>query len=93
MKPRFYCVVCGYRTLESEHNWDICPICFWEDDVVGGIDTTSSANEGMWISEAQANFIKFGAVSERLRAHAADGGGSGERRVGKECRSRWSPYH
>ena len=25
--------------------------------------------------------------------YAADAGGSEERRVGKECRSRWSPYH
>ena len=28
--------------------------------------------------------LRFGVVSM---------GGSGERRVGKECRSRWSPYH
>ena len=25
--------------------------------------------------------------------HYIDGGRSEERRVGKECRSRWSPYH
>lgn len=69
MKRRFFCVVCGYNTLETQHDWDICPICYWEDDVVGDVDTTSSANEGMWISEAQANFTKFGAVSERLRSY------------------------
>ena len=28
-----------------------------------------------------------------LYANAANGGRSEERRVGKECRSRWSPYH
>ena len=29
-----------------------------------------------------------------VRAHAMDGAArSEERRVGKECRSRWSPYH
>jgi ATP-dependent Clp protease, protease subunit len=67
MIPRFYCVVCGYKTLGSEHDWSICPICFWEDDVAGDIDTASPANQGMWISEAQANFVKFGAVSERHR--------------------------
>src|SRR3712207_9029499 len=27
------------------------------------------------------------------RGHCAVGGRSEERRVGKECRSRWSPYH
>src|SRR5256885_15231623 len=30
------------------------------------------------------------AALERMEAH---GGRSEERRVGKECRSRWSPYH
>src|SRR2546426_9606607 len=29
----------------------------------------------------------------RQRAGVQDGGRSEERRVGKECRSRWSPYH
>lgn len=26
------CPVCGYMTLSSRINWDICSICFWEDD-------------------------------------------------------------
>src|SRR3712207_6921179 len=35
-----------------------------------------------------------GAVTfEELRAVVEDRGRSEERRVGKECRSRWSPYH
>ena len=29
----------------------------------------------------------------RWRSERADGTRSEERRVGKECRSRWSPYH
>src|SRR2546422_8572934 len=33
-----------------------------------------------------------GAVTDPFTA-AAGGGRSEERRVGKECRSRWSPYH
>lgn len=32
MKEYFTCPCCGYITLESEHEYDICPICFWEDD-------------------------------------------------------------
>ena len=32
------------------------------------------------------------AAIPKAYAHAADGR-SEERRVGKECRSRWSPYH
>ena len=31
--------------------------------------------------------------AERLQVCRVDAGRSEERRVGKECRSRWSPYH
>src|SRR3712207_2497573 len=34
-----------------------------------------------------------GADGVELRCEGADHGRSEERRVGKECRSRWSPYH
>ena len=38
---------------------------------------------------------KLKTVSPRIRVSSRFGGGqrSEERRVGKECRSRWSPYH
>lgn len=26
------CLCCGYKTLESRGEYDICPVCFWEDD-------------------------------------------------------------
>jgi hypothetical protein len=28
------CPCCGYKTLPEKHLYDICPICFWEDDIV-----------------------------------------------------------
>ena len=37
------------------------------------------------------NVITMGSV--KLALHDEDGARSEERRVGKECRSRWSPYH
>ena len=44
--------------------------------------------------------FSFFSVFENVTVNAAsslgsviDGGRSEERRVGKECRSRWSPYH
>jgi len=48
---------CGYKTLETRYDWGICPVCFWEDDVVcdPGCDP-SQANRGLRLSEAQANF-------------------------------------
>ena len=29
---RFRCLCCGYRTLDTRGEFDICPICYWEDE-------------------------------------------------------------
>lgn len=26
------CLCCGYLTIENRADFDICPVCFWEDD-------------------------------------------------------------
>ena len=31
-KKKVICLCCGYRTLEERGAFDICPVCFWEDD-------------------------------------------------------------
>jgi hypothetical protein len=58
------CPVCGYLTIETQHDWDVCPICFWEDDV--GLydrdDVVSPANRDMSLAQAQVNYHRFGAV-------------------------------
>ena len=42
---------------------------------------------------ALRNWLVFEAEIDRLLDMPSTGSGSEERRVGKECRSRWSPYH
>src|SRR2546430_17444921 len=37
--------------------------------------------------------LRQGGAGGRLSSRGAPGARSEERRVGKECRSRWSPYH
>ena len=37
--------------------------------------------------------VQTGSIDKTLQAIEKAGGRSEERRVGKECRSRWSPYH
>lgn len=66
------CFICGHRTLDERCDWDICPVCFWEDDVMltpDDVDKTSPANKGMAVSEAQANFMLLGASSETRRTN------------------------
>lgn len=29
---KYICLCCGNRTLDSRGEYDICPVCFWEDD-------------------------------------------------------------
>ena len=46
------------------------------------------------LSEEQKKSLKKMNVSnQKFRVHVLQGTRSEERRVGKECRSRWSPYH
>lgn len=60
---KYTCFICGFRTLDERCDWEICPVCFWEDDIlVTTEDRTSPANRGMLVSTAQANFIRHGAV-------------------------------
>ncbi len=29
---KYRCLCCGYQTLDTRGEYDICPVCFWEDD-------------------------------------------------------------
>lgn len=65
----YTCPCCGYKTLEEKPpgTFEICSICFWEDDNVqfDDPDYKSGAND-ISLREAQKNFIKFGAKEKRV---------------------------
>ena len=62
---RFACPCCGYLTLDEEPpgTYDICPVCWWEDDNLQFDDPTlrGGANE-LSLNEARANFARMGAA-------------------------------
>lgn len=64
-KRRYQCCCCGYFTLvgkkETDTLWDICPVCFWENDVSGeNPDKYSGANR-MTLAQGRANYKKYSA--------------------------------
>lgn len=63
---KYKCFCCGYMTLEARAEFDICPVCFWEDDVYIIVDEksksiTSLYNEAGDIPEDKLLDIKSGA--------------------------------
>ena len=63
---KYRCPCCHFKTLHEEHHYEICPVCFWEDDPYqcdnpaykGGANSEN-------LYEARENYLNFGAVSQR----------------------------
>jgi hypothetical protein len=62
---KYTCPCCGYKTLESDGHFDICEICFWEDDPYQKFKPYDGygANH-ISLAEAQNNYIAFGACDK-----------------------------
>ena len=61
---KFACPCCGHKTYSEKPNgdYDICPVCFWEDCPVQfkNPDSKNGPNH-VSLKEAQRNFNEFGA--------------------------------
>ena len=64
---KYACPCCGYLTFGEMPigTFNICPVCFWEDDLVQKKDPeyAGGANE-VSLNKAKANFLKFGSSTE-----------------------------
>lgn len=70
----YRCPCCGYLTLPERGSYDICPVCFWEDDGSYGTEPEDDilfegGPNGIALRHAQANFRSFGACDERSLQH------------------------
>ncbi len=65
------CDCCDHFTLSSKGDWEICPVCYWEDDAFGleELDEPSGANHGLTLREARTNFERLGACCESMAHH------------------------
>ena len=58
------CPCCGCRTLDARCDFDICRVCFWEDDGQDDHDAEEvrgGPNGSLSLQEARSNYLRFGA--------------------------------
>ncbi len=58
------CACCGYYTVYF--TGDICPVCFWEEDIVKDLEEPSCANHGLTLSQARENYKALGACEKEM---------------------------
>jgi hypothetical protein len=65
----FHCPCCGCKTLDQRGDFDICPVCFWEDDGQDDHDADvvrGGSNGSLSLTQARQNFIRIGACEESM---------------------------
>lgn len=80
----FTCPCCGYATLSAVASYEICRICFWEDD--GQDDPDADENMGgpnhISLTQGRIDFLQHGASDPKdLRHCRAPGAGEVRMRV------------
>jgi hypothetical protein len=64
----YRCPCCGFLTLDERGSYEICPVCFWEDDGQDDHDADrvrGGPNGWLSLTEARRNFHDMGASDER----------------------------
>jgi hypothetical protein len=68
--PREPCPCCGLRTLGSRRQYDICPVCWWEDDGQDNEDASrenGGPNGDLSLTRARVNFLREGISDPRRK--------------------------
>ncbi|MBM3981349.1 MAG: hypothetical protein FJ304_13890 [Planctomycetes bacterium] len=63
------CPCCGCKTLSERGDWDVCPVCFWEDDGQddhNADEVKGGPNGALSLSLARQNYQQFGACEPRF---------------------------
>ena len=60
-QKRFQCPCCGFYTLDSRGEYDICKVCFWEDDPSQSADELDDGGANhVSLVEARKNYLAIG---------------------------------
>lgn len=66
----FRCPCCDHLSLASRGDYDICEICYWEDDGTDDVlySTPFSPNH-MTLAQGRLNYKTFGACTRAMLCH------------------------
>jgi hypothetical protein len=65
----YRCPCCGCKTLDDQGGFEICPVCFWEDDGQDDHDADvvrGGPNGTLSLTQARMNYRQYGASEERF---------------------------
>lgn len=60
------CPACGYLVFDEPPDYEICPVCGWQYDVVDiALGTTTAGPNRIPLVQAQDNFLLYGTADPR----------------------------
>lgn len=71
-KRSYRCPCCKFKTLHGRSGFEICPVCFWEDDGQDDYDADEvrgGPNYNLSLTEARQNYEQIGATEARFLQH------------------------
>jgi hypothetical protein len=70
--PIYRCPRCRYSTLHERGGYEICPVCFWEDDGQDDHDADiarGGPNRDLSLADARLNYRRIGAADPQDLPH------------------------
>lgn len=74
MRKKNACPCCGYLTLAHRGEYEICPVCFWEDEWYQQLhpEAVTGANNELSLLQARENYLAFGACGEDMKPYVRE---------------------
>ena len=63
---KYACPCCGYYTLEEYRGYEICEICYWEDDPLQAENHHLYGANNISLEQARENYRSFGASAREF---------------------------
>jgi hypothetical protein len=74
-RPAYRCPCCRFRTLHERGGFEICPVCYWEDDGQDESDADSrwgGPNGVLSLTDARNNYSQFKTCDPRFIEHCRE---------------------